>query len=119
MPEDATLRRGYTGPPRIIVPAIQTAMAEGEDLTLRVFILDPAPPRSGTLYFRPFADGTFTTAPMSLLARNTLHIVIPNANIPAHGLEYFLEIQTASGDTLRWPETAPALNQTIIRGPFL
>jgi hypothetical protein len=116
LPEDATLRHDYTGPPRLIVPAIQTAMAEGEDLTLRVIVLDHEPPRSGTLHFRPLGQGDYAAAPMSILARNTLQAAIPSANIPVGGIEYYVEVTTADGNALRWPDTAPAMNQSVIRG---
>ncbi len=117
LPPDAVMPSTYDAPARIIVPAMQTSVSDGEDLNLRVIVLDSAPPNSATLYFRTLGAERYDTAPLPVLARNTLQCTIPNARVPADGLEYYIEINRADGDSVRWPATATALNQTVIRGP--
>ena len=117
LPETAMLRRDYKGPPRLIVPSVQTSVSEGEDLTLRVIVLDEAPPQKAMMHVRPVGDGEYAAQPLQIIARNTLKATVPYRRIPADGLEYYLEITTAGGETVRWPTTARMVNQTVIRGP--
>lgn len=117
LPPEANLCEDYSGPARIIVPAIQTAIPAGDTLDLRVIVLDAAPPQSGAIHVRPIGEGEYARIPLGHVARNTLHASVKDGRFRDASMEYYIEVVTAGGNVLRWPDTAPTINQTVVRGP--
>ena len=97
---------------RIIVPTLRSVLNSGEKLRLKV-ILPGIKPASAKLNFRPLGKGEFETAPLDHVARAVYEVIIPSDQI-GESLEYHIEVMDESGETFRFPATAPALNQTVV-----
>ncbi len=103
----------YRGPARVIVPTVRTAIDAGETLDLKVIILAEKPPQGAALYHRPLGAKEFTKAPLAPVARGVHRVQVT----PAEDFEYYVEATPDGGDTVRWPPTAPAMNQTVVVMP--
>ena len=104
--------REYRGEPRLIVPTRRSVLQEGEALRLRVVVLDNRPPKSAVLRWRVMGRGEWTETALRPLGRAVYTAEVP----PSAGdaLEYHIEAVTAVGAILRWPATAPRVNQTVV-----
>ncbi len=111
LPAGAGLSPSYSGPARITLPAVRTLASPGETLQLPVLVLDGRPARNATLYWRPLGEGTFRTTAVKHLSRAVYRAVLPSMQTD---VEYYLKVETAGGEKLVWPATAPALNQTVV-----
>jgi hypothetical protein len=96
---------------RIIAPEVRTAIDRGETLNMRVIITDDALV-SAVLKYRPLGSGGFLTADLQHIDRRVYQASLPTA--ATADFEYYIEVQQASGATLRYPATAPDLNQTVV-----
>jgi len=134
LPGDAEPSDSYTGPARLIVPTVRTSLAAGEDLRLRVIFVGrlgaaSAPSaavrrgfasgshegRAGTLalHWRPLGQGEFSAIPLEPVARSVYTGTIPAGQIGGNDFEYYAEA-SVGGDAVRFPVTAPAMNQTVV-----
>jgi hypothetical protein len=113
LPPEVLLAREYAGPPRVIVPAVRTSLEAGEALSLKVLVLAEGRPGSVAFYWREMGRGAFQAVPLDNVARGVYRLTLP---APAVDLEYYLEAK-AGGQVVRFPATAPALNQTVIVFP--
>ena len=112
LPSAARAAKTYLGRPRLIVPSRRSVAQPGEALTLRVIVLDNEPPRSAVLRCRALGQGPWQSWPLKRVARAVHTVTLPP--VTDESLEYYLEAETAGGALLRWPETAPAINQTVV-----
>jgi hypothetical protein len=103
--------KAYTGPARIVVPTVRTLAAKGESLRLKIILLDRQPMKNATLFWRPMGEGNFKSIRIKHEARCVYWATLPKLS---SDLEYYLQAETAHGERLVWPATAPALNQTVI-----
>lgn len=112
LPPAAAVRTGYSGAPRIFVSAKTSQMPVGESQEVRAFVLS-APRCVGlTLHYRPLGQGAFKQVVATHRARQAYRVALP---AQAQGaLEYYLEARLDDGHDLRWPVTAPAINQTVV-----
>jgi hypothetical protein len=111
LPAEAEPTSDYLGQPRLIVTTPRPHALPGESLMLQVVVLDPRPPRSASLHWRPLGRDDFQQLPLDHVARGRHTVQLP----PAAGtFEYFLRAETADGRALVWPATAPDLNQTVV-----
>lgn len=101
----------YQGKPRLIVPTVRTLLGKGEDLQFKVIVLDNEPPQSAMLHWRPLGTGQFQTIPLQHVAHAVYQVELPS---PGDDFEYRIEATTANGTNLRWPVTAPEINQTVL-----
>ncbi|BDI29711.1 hypothetical protein CCAX7_17620 [Capsulimonas corticalis] len=101
----------YRGSARIIVPTLRGQAAPGERLHVRVILLGGV--QNGALYWRRLGRGAFQRIPLAHVARSVYEAALPPAPSAAPALEYY--VQSGAGATaLRFPATAPALNQTVV-----
>jgi hypothetical protein len=108
LPSDAYPTSNYLGSAFVkVVPAL-TQVNDGEALTLKVIIMDNA--SSATLYYRSLGGGSYTSTPLTNIARGVYEVTIP---AQADDYEYYIEAQTAIGNA-KFPVTAPAINQTVV-----
>ncbi len=112
-----SLGQTYDAEPRIIVPAIRTAISPGEDLVVPIIMLDSDPPQEVLVHFRPLGTKKYTTEPADPVGRNTYQATIPAGDLPAPGLEYHLEAETDTRGTIQWPAGVGMIDQTVIQGP--
>jgi hypothetical protein len=111
LPAEAQPGMEYEGPMRIIVPALRTSLAANEALKLKVIILSKDPPRQAALYWRKLGEGPWAQVPLQHLQRG-----VYSAALPALGddFEYYLQAEPGHGPPVRFPATAPRLNQTVV-----
>jgi len=113
LPDDLQLSQQYRGRPRLIVPTVRTSLVAGEALKLKVLVLSKAPPSKATLHWRAMGGGSFEAIPLSHAARGVYAVTFP-AKATGDDLEYYVEAVVEEGKVLRFPATAPDLNQTVI-----
>ena len=115
LPEAVQPSQAYQGRPRLIVPSRRSVVEPGEVLTLRVIVLDNAPPQSAFLRWRPLGQGAWRSLPLTRVARAVHTVALPP--IADESVGYYVEAVTTSGMALRWPLTAPQINQTVCVRP--
>jgi len=107
----------YTGPPRLFVPEVRTSIARGENLSLRVVVLDATAPSRVTVHWRPIGTREFETVSLSRAGRGVWTGRLPTAARGATTSEYYIEAPTSEGKEMHWPATAPSVNQTVVVMP--
>ena len=115
LPEELRPDHTYYGASRLIVPTVRSVAIKGEALTLKIIALDKQPVKSVTVHVSPLGQGNWQTIPATHLARAVYQAKLPAA---MEDFEYFAEAQTLGGETLRWPATAPEMNQTVVLGSW-
>ena len=115
LPPEAQPSRAYAGPPRIIVPEVRTSLNADEALSVTIMVLG-AELRDASLNYRPLGRGAFARHKLVTVARGVYMAVVPGRAI-AGDFEYYVECLPESGPALRFPATAPALNQTVVVMP--
>jgi hypothetical protein len=111
LPAEAQPGEQYQGPMRIIVPALRTSLPASEALKLKVIILSKDPPRQAALYWRELGEGPFAQVPLQHLERGVYSVELPAVG---DDFEYYLQAEPGQGQPVRFPATAPALNQTVV-----
>ncbi|MHB0957868.1 MAG: hypothetical protein ACYC6N_19210 [Pirellulaceae bacterium] len=107
----ATLPREYAGDPRLFVPVVRTSLLSGEPLRVDAVVMG-ASHGVAILFWRPLGGETFTSVPLSHVTRGVYRVEVP-ASALKEDFEYYLEF-TLERKTLRFPPTAPELNQTVV-----
>jgi hypothetical protein len=117
LPAESQPGRQYQGPVRIIVPARRTSLPTNEALKLKVIILSKDPPRQAALYWRKLGQGPFAQVPLQHPQRGVYSVELPAAL--GDDFEYYLqaEPEPGQGQPVRFPPTAPKLNQTVVVSP--
>jgi len=111
LPADAVAPVEYQGEPRLIVPTKRTILEKGESLRLKVIVLDNRPAATAGLRWRPLGRGEFRRIELTHVGRGVYRVCVP---APEADMEYYIEAETAGGESLRWPVTAPQRNQTVV-----
>lgn len=112
LPVEAAIRTAYQGAPRVFASAKRTQMKAREPHEIRAFVLSSQKCTGVNLHWRPLGAQTFKTVPATHRARQAYRVNLP-AQAPKT-VEYYLEAMLEDGQQVRWPATAPALNQTVI-----
>jgi len=111
LPPDAHAPKEYQGEPRLIVPILRTLLEQGEELKLRVIVLDNQPASSAVLYWRPLGQGELRKQDLTHLGRGVYQATLESVQ---NDIEYYIAAETAGGKKLIWPATAPEMNQTVV-----
>ena len=85
----------------------------GEDLRLKVIIVGLRKAQNDALYWRPLGKGTFEKLPLEHIARSVYSARIPASRMGANDIEYYVEASAGTG-RIRFPATAPVMNQTVV-----
>lgn len=107
------LRTAYRGPTRLFVPTVRSVLEKGEPLRLRVIVQSEKPGESVTLHHRPMGGAEFMAAEMHHAARGVWECAL---DIAGTDIQYYIESKVGD-QAARWPETAPAIAQTVIIMP--
>ena len=107
LPAETAPGKTYTDPAKIIVPTVRTCIAKGEALTLKLMVPGQPQGQAVAVHHRPLGKGEWQTIPALHLGRAVYQAKLPPAQ---EDFEYYL----TAGESLVWPATAPALNQTVI-----
>lgn len=111
---DAEPSNSHEGPARLIVPTVRTSLTSGEDLRLKVIAVGRAV--SPVLRWRPLGKGGFSEVALDHVARGVYTAKIPADRIADSDFEYYVQAST-DGAPVRFPVTAPAMNQTVVLMP--
>jgi hypothetical protein len=111
LPADAHPWPDYRGPARLVVLTARGLQRAGESLPLRIVALDRQPMKKISAHIRPLGEGNWKTIQVKHLARAVYEARLPAAR---RDFEYHLTAETAGGQKLIWPATAPAMNQTVV-----
>ena len=117
LPADAIPGTAYAGPPRLFVPEVRTSLSHAEDLALRVTVLDKITPNRVTVFWRPIGTAEYKAVSLSHVGRGVWTGRLPTAAQGATVVEYYVESPGSEGKAMRWPATAPRLNQTVVVMP--
>jgi hypothetical protein len=121
LPADAMPQKSIVDVSRLVVPVVRTSITAGEPLKLTVMILGFGS-RSGALYWRPLGTGDFARVPLTHVARGVYSVTLP-AEATRADFEYYVEAEHRVATLLdgspitgrmRFPPTAPAINQTVV-----
>jgi hypothetical protein len=112
LPAEAAISTAYRGAPRIFVSAPCTQLLAAMSMEIRAFVLADSKCDRVTLYCRSLGEGAFKPVPAVHRARQAYRATLP-AHSPAT-LEYYLEAVLDGGRKVRWPVTAPSINQTVV-----
>ena len=85
MPEETLITNEYLGTPRIIVPTVRTLIDQGEQLTIKVIVLDTEDAKGGKLYWRPMGQGKYKNIELSHVNRSFYKVTLPE--IKNRGIE--------------------------------
>ncbi len=111
LPPEVEVSKAYAGAARLIVPTVRTQKAPEEPLRLNVIVLDGARPRSVVCRWRRFGKGPFEKIAARESGRSVYAVTLPALD---QDFEYYLQAETASGQMLTWPATAPDMNHTVV-----
>jgi hypothetical protein len=111
LPVEAQPSADYSGPARLTTLTRRDRVNPGETLTVPVVALDKQPVTTVVVKRRPMGQGDWQTLPVRHEGRAVWQASMPGA---ASDYEYFVEAQLADGKTLRWPASAPEMNQTVV-----
>jgi hypothetical protein len=112
LPADALPGNVYHGQPRLMVPFVRTSLVAGEPLRLTAIVLGMAP-ADAAVYWRPLGGGPFAKSPFVHVARGVYRLALPAEAVKAD-LEYYVQVSSADGRTLRFPATAPSFCQSVV-----
>ena len=115
LPADAMPSTQYQGPPRMFVPTVRTCLVQGEPLKLTVIVLG-VEPTEATVHWRPLGSGQFAKLPLEHVGRGVYAVTLP-ARATGADLEYYVQVAAEGGESLKFPPTAPGLNQTVVAVP--
>lgn len=121
LPADAQPSKIYEGPARVFLPTIRSSVAAGESLTLKAVAVSRQPVSRVELSWRPMGEtskpGKFTAVPMTHIARGWYAATLPADATRGWMIEYYVRATTRDGQSIRFPATAPDVNQTVVVAP--
>lgn len=112
LPAEAAISTAYRGAPRIFVSAKCSQMKAGEAQEIRAFVLAMPKCIGVTLHYRALGEGAFKQVTATHRARQAYRVALPAQDKGTQ--EYYLEAVLDGGLKVHWPQTAPALNQTVV-----
>jgi len=114
LPNLAQLPRAYAGKPRMFVPVVRTLLERKESLRVQAIVLGMRP-LLARLYWRPLGSSRFESLPLRHVARGVHAVELKGEQIDGD-FEYYIQM-TDNDHSLRFPVTAPGLNQTVVIMP--
>ncbi len=111
LPDRSDLSHLLQGPARLAVLTVRTQAARDEALSLRIMALDAKPVLDVAVFVRPMGRGEHQRINANHIRGAVYGTTLPGAD---GDFEYYVEAKTGDGAILRWPATAPKINQTVI-----
>lgn len=103
--------RDYRGKPLLVNLVPRSSQMHGENLNLRIIALDKEPVRYVRIKVRPLGRGKWETIEACHVARAVWNALLPSSD---DDFEYQIISETETGMKMRWPATAPEINQTVV-----
>ena len=115
LPENAKLKKEYSGAPNIIVTTSRGSLEEGESLKFKIRTIssENAKPVNQKVYWKKPGEHSFQSKNLEHLARGVYQLKLNAQEISLEGLEYYVEIKFENGDIKRFPASAPVINQYV------
>ena len=104
----------YQGPALLLNPCPRTTLMADESLRIKGILLDAQPPKKFDIIWKQLGGKSFETRPLTHLARGVYQVVLDKNDLEQGEIEYYLQAETAAGQTLIWPATASQRNHTVI-----
>ena len=104
----------YQGEALLLNPCPRTTLMADESLRIKGIFLDANPPRNFNISWKTLGEKSFQTRPLVHLARGVYQVIFDKNDLGLGEIEYYLHAETAAGQTLIWPATAPNRNHTVI-----
>ena len=104
----------YSGPALLLHPCPRTTLMADESLRIKGIYLDTQAPRKLGVSWTSLGEKTSQTRPLAHLARGVYQVILDKKDLGQGEIEYYLQAETAAGQTLLWPATAPQRNHTVI-----
>ena len=119
LPEEARLPKSYTGPSHMFVSKVRTILKKGESLNLKIRTIstDNPKPVETKIYWRTLGENRYKSQELNHLARGVYEFQINPQEISDKGLEYYLQAKFKNGEIIKFPATAPNINQTVVLLP--
>jgi hypothetical protein len=116
LPEEAELPKKYTGSSHIFLSKVRTILEEGESLNLKIRTInaDNIKPLEAKVYWRKLGGGRYKSQELNHLARGVYEFQLGSSEIPDEGLEYYVQFKFKNSEIIKYPATAPEINQTVI-----
>lgn len=115
LPTEIQPSRRYLGQPRLIVPTKRSRVSANESLTIPALLLDSQPPEAVTIHWRPMGEQSFQEVRTHHVAHGLYQAEL--APTGDRTIEYYVSATLSNGHVLKWPATAPRLNQTVVVAP--
>ena len=112
LPQSVHPSKEFRGEARVIVPTKRSQIGEGEQLAIKIIVLDRDSPKSVSLYQRPMGKGVYSRIEATHVGRGVYTAKLAEADWSA--VEYYVEAITSGERRLVWPPTAPDTGQTIV-----
>jgi hypothetical protein len=97
---------------RIVAPELRTSINKGEDFNLPAIITEASPVKA-ILKYRVLGGKNYQSVDLQKTERSLYQATIPADRLTGD-FEYYIEVKKADGETMRFPATAPELNQTVV-----
>jgi len=81
-------------------------------------VLDSKPAHGARVFWRKMGTGRFQEMALTHSGGGVYEGTLGVAALGKDDVEYYVEVAAASGETLRWPVTAPKVSQTVVRMPW-
>jgi len=94
------------------VPTVRTLLSSDEPLHVNV-IIPGAPAKQAFLYWKPLGGTAFQKAALTHVARGVYDDTVAPDAIQGD-FEYYVQAASGADKALRFPATAPELNQTVV-----
>jgi len=119
IPEVDAVSREYRGSPRIFIPTLRTSSPEGHELLLEVKIHSASNPKNAVLHWKKMGTNTvYQKVNLQSLGGSNYSVRLPKLDADLNAIEYFIAAEfEGDGKTVRFPATAPGMNQTLILQP--
>jgi hypothetical protein len=104
----------YQGEALLLNPCPRTTLMADESLRIKGIFLDANPPRNFNISWKKLSEKSFQTRSLVHLARGVYQVIFDKNDLGQGEIEYYLHAETAAGQTLIWPATAPNRNHTVI-----
>ena len=114
LPASVEPAKNYAGPARVIVPAVRTLAEKGEALHIKAIAIDRQPVKKASAFWRTLGGKSFHEVALTHVGRAVYTLSLPPAG---SDMEYYIQVETATGRRVVWPATAPDLNQTVVVMP--
>lgn len=115
LPDKAKLPNYYSGLSHMFLSTVRTILNKGENLNLKIRTISNDNGRlvEATIYWRTLGKNRYKSRKLNHLVRGVYEFQINPEEITDKGLEYYVQVKFKNGDIIKFPATAPDINQIV------